>query len=410
MSTQLLDCDVIIIGGGVVGLTLAALLAQVPELRVKVFDRGRVPLDEEKSHYDRRVSAINHASITIFQSLGIWQDIVAWRSNPYQKIQVWDANSSARIHFDCLDVGQAFLGHIVEHRVMQQVLWRHLSQLSQVQLVESASVTDLQPGVDRISVCANDTYYHATLLIGADGGDSWVARQASFTIKTQPYQQSALVTTVALTDSHQHTAWQRFLTTGPLAFLPLADPHLASIVWSTTPDQANYLEQEKEAAFNQALEDAIENTFGSLQAIDQRMVFPLIQRHAQRYVQSRIALVGDAAHTIHPLAGQGINLGLMDAAYLAQIVQNTWLAQRDIGGLMNLRRYERSRKSDNLMMLAAMSGFKHVFGQQQILYRQARQWGFALTEKLPWLKAQWMKRAMGLSGDLPERATFHWRI
>ncbi len=411
MSKQQHDCDVIIVGGGIVGLTLAAILAQVPHLGIKVFDQHPIQRQESlKKPYDLRVSAINHASRAIFQSLGLWQDMVALRISPYQKIQVWDANSSASIHFDCTEVGQADLGHIIEHSVMQQVLHLYLRQQSQVQLFESASVTELQMGREQVTLCANDGYHRAKLLIGADGSHSWVAQQAQLAIKTQPYSLSAVVTTVQLSKPHDYTAWQRFLSTGPLAFLPLADPFLASIVWSTTTEQANLLCQEEENAFNQALNTAIDHQFGTVQAIDQRLSFPLLQRHAQQYVKPRIALVGDAAHTIHPLAGQGVNLGLMDAACLAEIIQNTLAVQRDIGGLMPLRRYERSRKGDNLMMLTATAGFNQIFSRQQLIPRQLRQLGFTMTEKLPWLKTYFMKKAMGLAGELPTRAITHWSI
>ncbi len=402
MPIQNSDHDVIIIGGGIVGLALASLLAKI-NLKIAVIDQQPAPGNDFQllEPYDPRVSALNHASQAILISLGLWQKVAQLRLTSYQEMQVWDANSPAKIHFSCTEIGQPYLGHIVEHSVLRQVLWQHLQQQPQVKLLPATRPVSLLESAEQIAIRLEKGEYRGTrLVVGADGGDSWVARQAKLPINSKPYQQSAVVTTVKLQHAHQQTAWQRFLTDGPLAFLPLADAHMASIVWSTSVLQANFLQQLDAPTFNKQLSQAIEYRFGEVQALDRRQVFPLTQRHAARYIKPRIALVGDAAHTLHPLAGQGVNLGLADAHCLAEILEACVKSQRDIGGITALRRYERTRKSENTLMIAAMAGFKQLFGHQQELLRHVRSLGFAITEKLPLVKNHFMRIAAGLNKSL----------
>ncbi len=399
--------DLIIIGAGMTGLTLAAALAE-QDCTIAVIDHLHQPSLSLNPAFDLRVSAINHASAAIFQSLGVWEEMQQLRISPYEAMQVWDANSPANIRFDCTEVGQSCLGYIIESAVMKIALLKHLHAQANVQLIHAATPHHISEQVDYISLELNTgDKLDSKLLIGADGSHSWVAAHTGLSSQNKPYQQSALVTTVHTEQAHQSTAWQRFLSTGPVAFLPLSDPQYCSIVWSTTPEQALHLQKLSVPEFNQAITAALEHKLGTVSVEAQRLVFPLQQSHARHYVKPRIALIGDAAHTIHPLAGQGVNLGLLDAACLAEVIEETLNKQRDIGGLPCLRRYERWRKGENQIMISAMAGFKSLFSHQSLGLGQIRHLGFKLTENLPLLKPYLIERAMGLRGDLPKKALFY---
>lgn len=394
--------DIMIIGAGMTGLTLALALAE-NDCRIIVVDASSFVSNLTDSP-DLRVTAINHASHMIFSSLGVW-DAMQLRIGRYENMHVWDENSPAKIQFDCTEIGQPYLGHIIEHSIIKAALLAQLKKKENVQIIYSAQPVKLQESVEKVVIQLNNgEMFEALLLVGADGSHSWVAHAAGLPIVSKPYHHSALVTTVQTASSHQHTAWQRFLTKGALAFLPLEDVHQSSIVWSTSPDQAIYLQNLSEEAFNHTITSAFEHKLGEITVSEKRIVFPLQQRHAKHYVKPRIALIGDAAHSIHPLAGQGVNLGLLDAACLAEVIDKTIKSKRDIGHITPLRRYERWRKGENQLMIAAMAGFKQLFGNQLQVLQSARHLGFAITHKLPWLKNYFMERAMGLRGDLPERA------
>lgn len=217
------------------------------------------------------------------------------------------------------------------------------------------------------------------------------------------YHQKAVVAHVRPEKSHQETAWQRFLPSGPLAFLPLHDGR-CSIVWSTTPEQADALLALEASAFAEALAEAFDQRLGSILEVGRRGAFPLRLQHAQTYVKPGLALIGDAAHVVHPLAGQGVNLGLLDAAALAEVILDALNAGQDFASFKTLRRYERWRKGDNLLMLAVMDGFKRLFGTALPPVRLLRNIGLNLTDAAGPLKHLIARRAMGLDGDLPRLA------
>jgi 2-polyprenylphenol 6-hydroxylase len=398
------DADIVIVGAGIAGLAFACALAET-DLRIILLDDQPPPEPELKNPYDLRVSAINHASRSIFESFNTWGSMQNLRMSFYNTMHVWDANSPTRINFDSAEVGQRCLGYIIEHSVIKHTLWRHLIGKESVRIHHSVNPQTLVLA-DKYATLqlSNGEFLHSSLLVGADGGNSWIAAQAQLRIDTSPYHQSALVTTIRTAYTHQNIARQRFLTRGPLAFLPLSDPYHSSIVWSTTPEEAAFLQEMEEVAFNKMLTQAIEYELGDVQVLDQRVTFPLVRRHAAQYVKPRVALIGDAAHILHPLAGQGINLGLLDAACLAEVLQKAIHARRDLGDMSTLRCYERWRKGENTLMIAAMEGFKQLFGNHSSLYKQSRYVGFALAKNLPFMKTYLIERAMGLRGDLPKRA------
>ncbi len=396
--------DIIIIGGGISGLTLANLLAN-SELNIALVDQQAPPTSGLMQPADARVSAINHASQAIFATIGIWPAMQQLRVSDYHTMRVWDANSPATITFDRTELAQPSLGHIIEHSVMRQTLWQRLTQHPNVHLYHSTQPQRLTTQTNRITVqLSNNDSITAQLVVGADGIQSWVAQQTALCSDKIIGDEYAIIATLQTEHPHQHTAWQRFLSTGPVALLPLTDPHLVSLVWSTTTADAARLMELPVAAFNESVTQATENALGAMQVCDQRHRFPLLRHHVAQYVKPHIALIGDAAHSILPLAGQGMNLGLLDAACLAQSIQDALAAKRECYSLAVLRRYERWRKGENLAMLHSMEGFQRLFSNTTEITRYARHVGFSVTQCLPWLKKYFMQRAAGLRGDLPVSA------
>lgn len=391
MNAENSQYDIIIIGGGIVGLTMACLLAQHP-LKIAVVESQRP--SESTDNFDLRVSAINHASQETFSSIGAWQLMQAQRVSPYYKMSVWDAGSPGEIHFDCATVPADNLGYIIENRVMQSALLARLQQQEHVDTFCPATPSSWQEG--RLTL-ADGHILTCRLLIGADGAHSFVRQQAHIETTGWDYHQTALVATVQTALPHEQTAWQRFLPTGPLAFLPLAEPHTSSIVWSTMPEKAEALLTMDEAAFKMELARAFDSRLGAITAVSERRAFPLRMSHAEQYVKSGVALVGDAAHTIHPLAGQGINLGILDATCLAKVIAEALSKNRDIGAYHTLRRYERWRKGHNMAMIAAMEAFKRVFEWEASPLRWARGIALQVGDQLVPLKNFFIRHAMGLA-------------
>lgn len=400
MSDAHTTYDVAIVGAGMAGATLACALGD-SGLRVALIDRARPPLSWKDAGHDLRVSAISHASQRIFETLDVWSRMQARRISPYREMEVWDAGGQGRIHFDSADLGEPVLGHIIENRVTVAGLHERLAELP-VEVLAPVSLHRLSWDADYMYLEQDDGQrLAARLVVGADGGRSWVRDRAGIAVRGWDYDQRALVTTVRPAESHQETAWQRFLPAGPLAFLPLLDNH-CSIVWSTGNEHSEALLAMSEEAFAQELEAAFESRLGRIEWVGPRAALPLRFLHANAYVRPRLALIGDAAHTIHPLAGQGINLGLTDAAALAEVISEAAAARQNIGSIAVLRRYERWRNADNLAMLAAMDGFKRLFGSELSPVRWARNLGLNITHTVLPIKHLLMRQAIGISGEMPK--------
>lgn len=398
------DYDIVIAGGGMVGSALACALGHA-DLRIALLEGAPLERIRPGADLDLRVSAISRASQRIFAAVGAWDGMTAWRVSPFRDMRVWDATGFGQIHFDSAAIGEPLLGWIIENRVIQFALLERARLLPAVDLLCPAALETAQPldnGVWQVQM--NDGREFTTrLLVGADGAPSKVRQLAGIDTGGWGYAQKAVVATVRTAEPHQETAWQRFLPTGPLAFLPLHDG-CCSIVWSTTPAQADALLTLNEHDFAQALAEAFEWRLGSIVQVGAHGAFPLRLQHAHAYVKPGIALIGDAAHVVHPLAGQGVNLGLLDAATLAEVVLDALAAGHDWGSLKTLRRYERWRKGDNLLMLGVMDGFKRLFGSALPPVRLLRNLGLNLTETAGPLKNLIARRAMGLAGDLPRLA------
>ncbi|MGH8354780.1 MAG: 2-octaprenyl-3-methyl-6-methoxy-1,4-benzoquinol hydroxylase [Pseudomonas sp.] len=400
--------DLLIVGAGMVGSALALAL-QDSGLEILLLDGGPLSVKpfDRAAPFEPRVSALSAASQRILQRLGVWDGIAARRASPYGEMQVWDGSGTGQIHFAAASVHAESLGHIVENRVVQDALLERLLD-SGIGLLPGARLEQLRrSGDDWLLSLADGRQLRAPLLIAADGANSAVRRLAGCATREWDYLHHALVTSVRCAEAHRRTAWQRFTDDGPLAFLPLeraGDAHWCSIVWSTTPVEAERLMGLDDAAFCKALGKAFEWRLGEVLEADPRLCIPLRQRHAKRYVEEGLALIGDAAHTIHPLAGQGVNLGFLDAAVLAEVLLHALARGERLADPRVLSRYERRRMPHNLAMMAAMEGFERLFQADPLPLRWLRNSGLNWVDGLPEAKALFVRQALGLSGDLPELA------
>jgi len=401
--------DIIIVGGAMTGATLACALADTG-LRIAVVDSralsdpGSGSPGLEDTVFDARVSAITPASQEIFTRLGLWSHISAQRASPYSRMYVWEADGTASIDFAAADINVPVLGHIVENRVILNALHQRLADLDNIERVAPTTINDLLQADDGVRlILDNGDTLQARVLVGADGARSAVRRMAGFSVREWDYHHQAIVTTVRTEKPHQQTAWQRFMDDGVLAFLPMHTPagpdgqRYCSIVWSLLPERAEQLMVEDDARFMASLERGFESRLGAVESVAQRFSFPLGQVHARDYVSDPVVLIGDAAHSIHPLAGQGANLGLLDAWVLARTIMQAQKKAEDLWHHPSvLRRYQRRRKGHNLAMMALMEGFRRLYAEQPLPVRWLRNVGMRTVDNLPLLKNHLMREAMGL--------------
>jgi 2-octaprenylphenol hydroxylase len=395
-----MSLHVVIAGGGIVGATLACALG-ARGFRVAVVEAAPPRPFDPSDEYDLRVSAISPGSEQVFRALGVWSAIAQRRVWPYLRMHVWDAAGRGEIDFDALELGEPRLGLIVENALIQHSLMERSRAFEQVQWHSPDRVAGFELGEHAVQVTLErGTRLQARLLVGADGPNSRVRALAGIPFRARPYTQHAVVANVRTEQDLEHTAWQRFLPSGPLAFLPLR-AHLAAVVWSTTPGHAEGLVELPQEAFCTVLGEAFGHRLGRIESTSPRAAFPLRGGQADPYVCSRIALVGDAAHTVHPLAGQGVNLGIMDAATLAEVLVD---ARRDVGSLRVLHRYERARRADNEITMRAMEAFKFLFGAQAAPLVWLRNVGLGLADRATPIKHLVMRYAMDRAGELPRLA------
>jgi 2-octaprenylphenol hydroxylase len=388
--------DVVIVGAGIAGLSLALGLAQ-QGMKVTIIEAGSQPLAppcaSDLADWDARVSALTPSSTAWLAERGVWQEMERNRVGPYTDMAVWDGAGTGRIAFSAESLEVPLLGHIVENRVTVQALLKKIDEQTNIRVYweDSLEAADLSQHDAVTMETHQGRHLTAALLVGADGAKSRTRDLAGFDVRTWSYHQHAIVATVRLTEDHKKTCYQAFLDTGPLALLPLSDPRLCSIVWSLDDHQWEPLQSLDDDAFVAQLNLALASNGLAVEAIGRRGVFPLRQCHAVDYVHQGVALVGDAAHSIHPLAGQGINLGLKDVAVLSEEVGRAWQQGVALGTERTLRRYQRRRKTDNLLMMSAMEAFKRGFGSTHPAIRVARNMGLSWTDAATPLK-NWLAR------------------
>lgn len=396
--------DLLIVGGGMVGATIAAALGNT-DLRIAVIEQQYPPSFQADSEHDLRVSALSIASEQIFKTLGVWDGIVSRRACPYRRMKVWESDESlASTEFISDDIGADHLGYIVENRIIQLALLERLSQFDNVDLICPAETVDIDysPGSSLLRL-ADGRELIGKLMIAADGGGSQVRMAAGIGVHSWDYDQHALVATVITGLPQQDITWQQFTPDGPLAFLPLSG-HRASLVWYNRPSQVRRLLSLDSSEFIDEITGTFPERLGRIESVIERGAFPLRRQHAQQYVKEGVALAGDAAHMINPLAGQGVNIGLLDAATLAEIVLKGHREGIEISDLSLLQQYERQRRNHNLMMMQLMDGFYRVFSNDFLPLRLLRNLGLGAAERITPAKNKVMRFAMGLDGTLPALA------
>lgn len=394
------DMSVIIVGGGIVGASLARALMAHSALHVTLIDAQAAPLHPWPEGWDRRVVALNAASQQWLTQLDIWPRLT--RPCPYTEMAVWDGQGTGSLHFSASELHRQTLGHIVENRCVLRALWQALGESEGVTLLPNSRVSALQlPSAQQpLGQVVLDTgqCLKAALILAADGAASPLRHLAGIATRQWDYGHTALVTTVKTERPHGHTAWQRFAAEGPLAFLPLAEPSgcYSSIVWSVHTDYAQQLLALPTGAFCQALTNTFEQRLGQVVWADERLGLPLQQCHAKTYTQPGFALLGDAAHAIHPLAGQGVNLGLADARLMAEEILQALNNGVPLHHPSLLSRYQRGRMSHNLAAMASMEALKRLFEPKSLALAAVRALGMRQLAVWPALKRPLMQLAQGL--------------
>lgn len=398
--------DVLVIGGGPVGACVAALLARgagATPFRVAVLEPHRAVMPAVDSPIDPRVVAISRSSQRILETAGSWEAVS--RLSPYERMRIWHESvppiSPGSLVFDAADVGEPNLGYIVENRVLQAALLDAFAAAGG--RIEPAQFAGLQIGADCVTVETNGGTLAARLVIGADGAQSRVRQAVGLTADSSDYHQTAIVATVATERPHEKTAWQRFMRHGTLAFLPLADG-TSSIVWSADNAVATTLLGASSSDFVAELDLASDHALGATRLVSERASFPLRRLAAHHYVAQRVALLGDAAHVVHPLAGQGVNLGLLDAAALAELLLDARHEREDPGALRVLRHYERWRKSEVTFMSSAIDAFDRFLAHGRGPISRMAQRGLGWVNRSHELKRFFINRALGTAGELPRAA------
>ena len=378
--------DVVVVGAGVAGLSAAALLARLApagSCTINVVDAAMRPT-WNNDDVDLRVLAVSSGSAELLAQLGAWQTIESARLCPYDHMRVWDQadapDGPSTLRFDADEFAVAHLGYIVENALVQHALLNELEALD-IPVRFETPITNIEFGLE--SQCLkleSGEAITADLVIAADGARSQVREAAGIELQTHAYQQTAFVTHLQPELPHANTAWQRFLRDGPLGILPLADGRV-SIVWSTTPDAAAAALEASDTELGAQLSAASDNVLGALTVAGPRGAFPLAAQHAEDYVRRGLALIGDAAHTVHPLAGQGANLGLQDAAELASVVAAALEAGEHPADRPVLRRYERARKGANATMMHFMTGLNRLFASDSSVLGELRRAGMQLFNR-----------------------------
>lgn len=396
------DFDVVVVGGGMVGAAVACSLGG-SSLRVAVIEHTPPQAFSPDQLHDLRVSALSIASKNILETVGAWGGVVNRRLCPFRRMRVWETVGNTEFCSD--DINYPELGFIVENRVTQLALLERLHDFANVELICPATINkiDYSAGKPPEVELSDGRILSAKVLVAADGGQSRVRQTVGLGVTSWDYKQHALVIYIETDYEQQDITWQRFVPSGPQAFLPLTG-HYGSIVWYNSPDEVCRLKALSSEDLLRELTATFPDCLGKVVAILGTASFPLKRQHAQSYVKTGVVLVGDAAHMINPLAGQGVNIGLMDAAALAEVLIDASKQGLGLGDLAVLRRYEKMRRNENLKMMTVMDVFYRVFSNQVLPVKLLRNLGLGLAERILPAKNKVMRRAMGLDGNLPKLA------
>ncbi|MDA0262142.1 MAG: UbiH/UbiF/VisC/COQ6 family ubiquinone biosynthesis hydroxylase [Proteobacteria bacterium] len=390
--------DMLIVGGGMVGLTLAATAAH-HGLDVCVVDREDAAAMVD-TPFDGRASAIAHASCQLLAASDIWAAI-APAAQPILDIRVSDGDSRLFLHYDHRDLGDTPFGYMIENREIRRALFAVAARQPLLSLRSGTTVEALERGAGTVSARLSDGgTVRAALAIGADGRFSPTRDAAGIRTAGWTYPQAGIVCTVAHERDHRGIAHERFLPPGPFAILPLTGRR-ASLVWTEHGDLAPAIMALDDAQFAAEMRRRFGDFLGATEIAGPRWSYPLALHHADRYVDHRLALIGDAAHGLHPIAGQGLNLGFRDIAALVEVVLDAQRLGLDIGARDVLERYQRWRRADNVLLLAVTDGLNRLFSNDIDPVRLARDLGLAAVDRLPGLKRKFMEHARGTVGKLP---------
>lgn len=407
------SADLVVVGAGLVGALLALLVARrQPTLSIVVIEAAAQCTQYDAKIFDPRVVALTESSIQLLREVGVWSKIQSARACPFTDMEVWDGEGTGRIHFSAHQINYPQLGFIVENSLIVSHLQQALSYQPNIQLCMAERVQQVllpsasldEKFTESVLVLASGKRISGQLIVGADGAHSHIRALANLQTREWSYGHTAIVTTVQFDKPHGFVARQRFTVDGPLALLPLQrsadalpDEKFCSIVWSLRDHKAEALMVLDDEAFRVQLEHAAEGALGNALQVDKRFSIPLRQRHAIDYCAPGLALVGDAAHTVHPLAGQGVNMGLKDVLVFANELDRALARGLPVGHMAMLRRYQRARKADNLTTMAGMEGFKQLFGATSPWLRWLRNEGLRQVAAQSLLKRKIIKRAMGLN-------------
>lgn len=394
--------DVVIVGGGMVGSAVACSLGN-SSLKVAVIESTPPQAFSPEQAHDLRVSALSIASKNILETVGAWDGVVARRFCPFKRMRVWETAGDTEFCSD--DINYPELGYIVENRITQLALLDRLQAFDNIELICPSTITKINYAIgdDSLLELEDGRQLSTKVLVAADGGQSRVRQIVGLGVTSWDYKQHALVIYIETAYEQQDITWQRFLPSGPQAFLPLTG-HYGSIVWYNSPDEVRRLKALSYEALKDELLSAFPDCLGQVNNVLGVASFPLKRQHAQNYVKPGVVLVGDAAHMINPLAGQGVNIGLLDAAALGEVLVDAAKKGLALGDLSVLKRYEQLRRNENLKMMTVMDVFYQVFSNEILPIKLIRNLGLGLAERLLPAKNKVMRSAMGLEGKLPKLA------